>query len=458
MNRIDQDQEQPRRSQDESNTDVRPSGVASGTGSFREREGERSSGGGGLAQQQHLPQHSFLIDSALIHQLSGAPPLLQQYSSLQQRVVQPMHSDPLRYLNNMGNSALPFGRLQQGQLPSAQHPTLLHGGSGVSHLLEELGVQHLVEQERQHLLAQQSTLVRQDIPAEGDLSGDVGSAHSRLWSQAGSTDPTTTAEAEGLAAAGKSSKKKQGVKKPPPPIPRPSRLPCRARGMPEDHDYNVSRMLLSLVAHVALHFSHACPSHPPCFRITMLHFQSAYFDVAPDTKHGDGLVCSFPSCRNDGIKFLYCDHCRDAVGKRVFRNQHHHMDDDEAPLIAAGVKAHTFGGNTGDILSSNDSSPWRGGGTPHINDMNAAVLSKKEEAPPAPSTASNSAGGKKKKRDEMMEEGSRDAEDSTAFIPCRARGMPKEHDYKVCEFATPIQEILAERSATMVALLCLLYR
>jgi hypothetical protein len=245
MNRIDQDQ-QPRRSIDEPNNDVRPSGVVSSTGSFRVREGERSSGGG-LAQQ-HLPP-SFLIDSALIHQLSGAP--LQQYTSLPR--VPPMHSNPLRYLN-MGNS-LPFGRLQQGQPPSAQHPALLHGaGSGVSHLLEELGVQHLVEQERQNLLSQ-STLMRQDIPERG-LSGDVGSAHSMLWPQAGSTD-ATKAKAEDLA--GKSSKKKE-VKSP--PIPRPSRLPCRARGMPEDHDYNVSRILLSFVLQ-ALHFSHSCPSHPP---------------------------------------------------------------------------------------------------------------------------------------------------------------------------------------------------
>jgi hypothetical protein len=112
------------------------------------------------------------------------------------------------------------------------------------------------------------------------------------------------------------------------------------------------------------------------------------------------------------------------------------MDDDEAPLIAAGIKAHAFGGNDGDILSSNDP-PWRGG-APHINDVSAAILSRKEDALPAPAvrTGANCAGGKKKKREEM--EG-RDAEDSTAFIPCRARGMPKEHDYKVCEFATLIQ-------------------
>ena len=113
------------------------------------------------------------------------------------------------------------------------------------------------------------------------------------------------------------------------------------------------------------------------------------------------------------------------------------MDDDEAPLIAAGIKAHTFGGNGGDVFSSNDQHPWPGGG-PHINDVSAAALSRREDAPPAPAvrTDANSPGGKKKKREEM--EG-RDAEDSTAFIPCRARGMQKEHDYKVCEFASLIQ-------------------
>lgn len=63
--------------------------------------------------------------------------------------------------------------------------------------------------------------------------------------------------------------------------------------------------------------------------------QTAYFEISPDIKHGDGLICSFPACRNRGVKFLYCAYCKDPVAKRNFRNQHSHADGAEGTIAAA---------------------------------------------------------------------------------------------------------------------------
>ena len=42
---------------------------------------------------------------------------------------------------------------------------------------------------------------------------------------------------------------------------------------------------------------------------------------------GKGLVCSFPQCRNTGIKFRYCKFCDDAIARRNFK-RHQHSDKD----------------------------------------------------------------------------------------------------------------------------------
>lgn len=57
------------------------------------------------------------------------------------------------------------------------------------------------------------------------------------------------------------------------------------------------------------------------------NFQTAYFVIPEDVKHGDGLICSFPACRNRGVKFLYCQYCKDPVAKRNFRSRHNHAEE-----------------------------------------------------------------------------------------------------------------------------------
>ena len=52
-------------------------------------------------------------------------------------------------------------------------------------------------------------------------------------------------------------------------------VPCRARGMPVDHN-----------------------------------FKTAYFVIPESIEHGDELMCSYPACRQAGVKFRYCLHCK----------------------------------------------------------------------------------------------------------------------------------------------------
>lgn len=44
-------------------------------------------------------------------------------------------------------------------------------------------------------------------------------------------------------------------------------------------------------------------------------------------KHGEELICSYFACRNAGIKFRYCSHCKVPVAKRNFRKRHKHGGD-----------------------------------------------------------------------------------------------------------------------------------
>lgn len=66
-------------------------------------------------------------------------------------------------------------------------------------------------------------------------------------------------------------------------------VPCRARGMPMDHN--------------------------PL---------TAYFVINNGVQHGEDVVCSHPACRNAGVKFRYCSFCKAPVAKRNFRRRHNH--------------------------------------------------------------------------------------------------------------------------------------
>ena len=68
-------------------------------------------------------------------------------------------------------------------------------------------------------------------------------------------------------------------------------VPCRARGMPMDHNV-----------------------------------KTAHFVVPQNMPHGADLICSYDHCRNAGVKFKFCGVCQMPVAKRNFRNRHKHED------------------------------------------------------------------------------------------------------------------------------------
>jgi hypothetical protein len=59
----------------------------------------------------------------------------------------------------------------------------------------------------------------------------------------------------------------------------------------------------------------------PLFVLTS---KTAYFVIPENVKHGEELICSYFACRNAGIKFRYCSHCKVPVAKRNFRKRHKH--------------------------------------------------------------------------------------------------------------------------------------
>jgi len=60
--------------------------------------------------------------------------------------------------------------------------------------------------------------------------------------------------------------------------------------------------------------------------------QTAYFVIPENVKHGEELICSYFACRNAGIKFRYCSHCKVPVAKRNFRKRHKHGGEDMAQI------------------------------------------------------------------------------------------------------------------------------
>ncbi|KAL3910440.1 MAG: hypothetical protein SGARI_002124, partial [Bacillariaceae sp.] len=68
---------------------------------------------------------------------------------------------------------------------------------------------------------------------------------------------------------------------------------------------------------------------------------TAYFEIPEGLKHGDPLICSYPECRNRGVKFLYCTFCKDPVAKRNFRNRHNHGMTTEGDSSETKSKAST---------------------------------------------------------------------------------------------------------------------
>lgn len=96
----------------------------------------------------------------------------------------------------------------------------------------------------------------------------------------------------------------------------------------------------------------------------VLRPQTAFFEISESVKHGDPLICSYPDCRNRGVKFLYCSYCKDPVAKRNFRNRHNHgmaevteaAEEDENHNTAKAPAKVTSGSSSSDGSSAGDNS------------------------------------------------------------------------------------------------------
>mmetsp|Transcript_2731 Transcript_2731/g.6288 ORF Transcript_2731/g.6288 Transcript_2731/m.6288 type:complete len:894 (-) Transcript_2731:257-2938(-) len=168
-------------------------------------------------------------------------------------------------------------------------------------------------------------------------------------------------------------------------------VPCRARGMPVDHN-----------------------------------FKTAYFVVPEGIEHGDELLCSYPACRAAGCKFRYCLYCKVPVAKRNFRNRHRHgvpggdgveeLSDSETEDEAtrAGDRTDPTGFLTaGTACRTVDGSEYTGSEPrEHL-----IVLPGTEPANPE----------KKRRR----------RRSGRVKIPCRARGMPMAHNARTAYFVVP---------------------
>jgi hypothetical protein len=67
--------------------------------------------------------------------------------------------------------------------------------------------------------------------------------------------------------------------------------------------------------------------------------------IPENVRHGEELICSYSACRNAGVKFRYCSHCKVPVAKRNFRKRHKHgdsggskviVDDDDGSIEGSG--------------------------------------------------------------------------------------------------------------------------
>ena len=132
----------------------------------------------------------------------------------------------------------------------------------------------------------------------------------------------------------------------------------------------------------------------------LLHveFQTAYFVIPENVEHGEELICSYFACRNAGIKFRYCTHCKVPVAKRNFRKRHKHGK-------TSSVADADDDSNSGDEEASTEKDkPVIGPPATCIPAVPPAVVTKKETVlpPPAPKPEVKAKAGKAKNGDKAM--------------------------------------------------------
>lgn len=165
-------------------------------------------------------------------------------------------------------------------------------------------------------------------------------------------------------------------------------VPCRARGMPVDHN-----------------------------------FKTAYFIIPDGIEHGDELVCSYPACRQAGVKFRYCVDCKVPVAKRNFRNRHRH-----------GVPGGSVSGDDGD----DDDSSGEDDNKTETDPIDQPAGFTMEGIPGTcmPASESNQ-DATQREHVIVIPDKHKKKKSGNVRVPCRARGMPMAHNFKTAHFVIP---------------------
>jgi hypothetical protein len=107
-------------------------------------------------------------------------------------------------------------------------------------------------------------------------------------------------------------------------------IPCRARGMSMEHNRSGKQHLTASLINKQSRdpvFCLCCRANNPLFAaFYRAFFQTAYFVISQNIKHGDNLVCTYPTCRNPGITFRYCAECKEPVAQRNSAKKHSHRE------------------------------------------------------------------------------------------------------------------------------------
>lgn len=82
--------------------------------------------------------------------------------------------------------------------------------------------------------------------------------------------------------------------------------------------------------------------------------ETAYFELHDNMKHGEHLLCSYPQCASEGVKFCYCRFCRKPVAKQNFKSRHDHGDSEADPKhgVAEREQHESDGGSSSSSESS----------------------------------------------------------------------------------------------------------
>ncbi len=111
--------------------------------------------------------------------------------------------------------------------------------------------------------------------------------------------------------------------------------------------------------------------------ICLIFAKTAYFVIPENVQHGEELICSYFACRNAGIKFRYCTHCRVPVAKRNFRKRHKHGNSSSANDLDDDSNS---GGEEETSIASNN----KANGIPaQVTTMHVSSPAKKDVPPPS---------------------------------------------------------------------------